>query len=137
MPAGLSPVASGALGMAGGVAASAPVGPGVVVGAVRGNPVGSGAVSSAGVAVLATVGLCSYTAVGTATAVPSGVEVVPEQAIRISRTVRSAGKVNFHTGRLPPPALGRPGSLGFALPSLPVKLELELQRPVLFGEGSL
>ena len=45
--------------------------------------------------------------------------------------------MNFHTGRLPPPAMGRPGSLGSALPSLSVKLKLKLQRPVLFGEGSL
>ena len=67
-------------------------------------------------------GLCPCTAVGTATGVPSGVEVVPEQAIRISGAVRTPGKVNFHMG-------GFPSSL---------VLTVGLARyPVLLGNGSL
>ena len=87
--------------------------------------------------------MASTAVAGTATVVPWGVGVVPKQASNGSMAIRTAGTVNFHTGRLPLLCsvmhrwVGAGRFSCFELPSFSVKLKLELQRPVLFGEGSL
>ena len=91
----------------------------------------------AGLAVSAAAGLQTRSVAGLSSAVPKGVGAVSERVSKVSRTVKAARTGTSTLGDFLSPALGRPSSLGSALPSFSVKLKLQLQRPVLFGEGSL